>query len=523
MNWDCAVEGFEGIRAQDILPLLTERFGFTFFLAFGNVISPFVDRSFGHHFDPAREWDRHFIDRVHARDQTEIEAGTITPTHMMAVMRNDRSGSPDRVSQPHSALLRAASGLNAWRTPVTRPCAETSARALPVETIAHENTRRWPCSTRRQLPSVEIHRRQHGHLRPCAGHHRACRTGRPLHSNELGHLFRRHRRRPVLHRQRLSRDRQLRAQPAAARLSSGPGPSASCRRTRSACCCPRSSRHRIHRTAVARLPPASGHARLCRAQPQVRRPDAVATARRVRGQPEERCRQRLDLDLAGRSADVRAGRGARIGRRAVLAGAVQRRRAESARAGMAVSGADADVEPARISAPRRIVRGRRVLLRQPRLDATWRPPVADARRHGLAVAEHARSSPACLPPPKSPSCSGSPTRRAGAASIASATIPTASISGAIRHSRCSPRWPAARTTTQCTGRIPDRAALAVASWHLVEQPALRLKKLPNDIRKRWQAGQSGAAQSIWRRQIGTRTHDQLDLQPAPAASAPASR
>jgi SAM-dependent methyltransferase len=94
MNWDCAVEGFEGIRAQDILPLLTERFGFTFFLAFGNVISPFVDRSFGHHFDPAREWDRHFIDRVHARDQTEIEAGTITPTHMMAVMRNDRSGSP---------------------------------------------------------------------------------------------------------------------------------------------------------------------------------------------------------------------------------------------------------------------------------------------------------------------------------------------------------------------------------------------------------------------------------------------
>ena len=69
--------------------MLVERFGFEFFLAFGNVIDPFIDRGFGHNFDPLRDWDRDFIDRVHARDEAELMAGRITPTHMMAVMTAD--------------------------------------------------------------------------------------------------------------------------------------------------------------------------------------------------------------------------------------------------------------------------------------------------------------------------------------------------------------------------------------------------------------------------------------------------
>ncbi|MCI1729356.1 MAG: class I SAM-dependent methyltransferase [Chiayiivirga sp.] len=91
LDWDCAVEGFEGVRAQDIVPLLLERFGFEVFLAFGNVIDPFIDRGFGHHFDPQRDWDREFIDRVHARDEAELQAGNITPTHMLAVLTLDRN------------------------------------------------------------------------------------------------------------------------------------------------------------------------------------------------------------------------------------------------------------------------------------------------------------------------------------------------------------------------------------------------------------------------------------------------
>ena len=91
-DWDCSGESFEGIRAQDILPALLERFDFELFVGFGNVIDPFVDRSFGPHFDPERDWDRDFIDRVHRRDEAEIHSGAIKPTHMLAVMRKPQFG-----------------------------------------------------------------------------------------------------------------------------------------------------------------------------------------------------------------------------------------------------------------------------------------------------------------------------------------------------------------------------------------------------------------------------------------------
>lgn len=92
LDWDCSVSGFEGIRAQDILPLLVDRFEFDLFIPFANVIDPFIDRSFGHHFNPDSPWDRDFIDAVHARDEREIRAGHITPTHMIAVMCRGRTG-----------------------------------------------------------------------------------------------------------------------------------------------------------------------------------------------------------------------------------------------------------------------------------------------------------------------------------------------------------------------------------------------------------------------------------------------
>jgi SAM-dependent methyltransferase len=85
-NWDCSTEGFEGIRAQDILPLLVKKFHFDLFVGFGNVVDIFIDRAFGFNFDPEREWDRNFIDRVHALDVEQIEQGMIKPTHMYAVL-----------------------------------------------------------------------------------------------------------------------------------------------------------------------------------------------------------------------------------------------------------------------------------------------------------------------------------------------------------------------------------------------------------------------------------------------------
>jgi SAM-dependent methyltransferase len=98
-NWDCSSESFEGIRSQDILPLLLQRFQFELFIGFGNVVDVFVDRAFGHNFDARASWDREFIDRIHARDEAEMLAGRIKPTHMLAVMHTG-SPAPARIHRP---------------------------------------------------------------------------------------------------------------------------------------------------------------------------------------------------------------------------------------------------------------------------------------------------------------------------------------------------------------------------------------------------------------------------------------
>jgi SAM-dependent methyltransferase len=84
LDWDCSVEGFEGIRAQEVLPQLLSRFHASFFLAWGNIIDVFIDRGFGHNFRAQEEWERRFIDRVHKADAEAIAAGSISPTHLLA-------------------------------------------------------------------------------------------------------------------------------------------------------------------------------------------------------------------------------------------------------------------------------------------------------------------------------------------------------------------------------------------------------------------------------------------------------
>ena len=105
VNWDCSTEGFEGIRAQDILPLLVQRFSFTYFFGFANVIGPFIDRTFGHNFNPENVSDQAFINRLHEDDESGFQSGALKPTQMLAVMnkagRRDESGfvrglSPER-------------------------------------------------------------------------------------------------------------------------------------------------------------------------------------------------------------------------------------------------------------------------------------------------------------------------------------------------------------------------------------------------------------------------------------------
>lgn len=94
-NWDCSTEGFEGIRAQEILPLLVERFHFELFIGFANVIDVFIDRGFGHNFDANNKFDTNFIDKVHQFDEDSIRNGTIKPTHIMAVMKKHPVSKPN--------------------------------------------------------------------------------------------------------------------------------------------------------------------------------------------------------------------------------------------------------------------------------------------------------------------------------------------------------------------------------------------------------------------------------------------
>lgn len=86
VNFDCSKAGFEGIRAQDILPLLVERFSFKVFIPFRNVLDAFIDRGVGPNFDPGRMWDREFIDEVQAADVAAIASGRVKPTHLLASM-----------------------------------------------------------------------------------------------------------------------------------------------------------------------------------------------------------------------------------------------------------------------------------------------------------------------------------------------------------------------------------------------------------------------------------------------------
>lgn len=93
INWNCASDSFEGIRAQDILPLLIDRFHFDLFIPFANIIAPFIDRSFGPNYDTSSELDRSIIDKIHLKDELEISSGRIKPTQMFAVLSLDFSRS----------------------------------------------------------------------------------------------------------------------------------------------------------------------------------------------------------------------------------------------------------------------------------------------------------------------------------------------------------------------------------------------------------------------------------------------
>ena len=93
-NWDCSKVGFEGIRAQDILPLLVKKFSFRSFLGFGNLPDIFIERGFGHNLSVDDPHDTGFIDFLEVLNTLLIDLGYLKPTMIRAAMMRSRPNAP---------------------------------------------------------------------------------------------------------------------------------------------------------------------------------------------------------------------------------------------------------------------------------------------------------------------------------------------------------------------------------------------------------------------------------------------
>ena len=85
MDHDCSTEGFEGIRAQDVLPeILRQGFHPWKFFGFGGFVDVFTDRCFGPNLDVANPNDVFLAQRIGVLNEVLLDAGLIKQTMMLA-------------------------------------------------------------------------------------------------------------------------------------------------------------------------------------------------------------------------------------------------------------------------------------------------------------------------------------------------------------------------------------------------------------------------------------------------------
>jgi SAM-dependent methyltransferase len=109
---DCSGEGFEGIRAQDILSLLLERLHPMRFFASGGFIDPIVDRGYGHGWDTNSERDVATIHWLSKLNDMLLDAGVIKPTIMMAWF--GKHPAEERYFRSRSARASVRSAAPSW-------------------------------------------------------------------------------------------------------------------------------------------------------------------------------------------------------------------------------------------------------------------------------------------------------------------------------------------------------------------------------------------------------------------------
>ena len=85
IDHDCSIEGFEGVRSQDVLPLiLAQGFKAWKFLAAGGMIDVFIDRGFGPNFDVENVDDAFLVRRMGFLNEILLDVGLVKPTIMLA-------------------------------------------------------------------------------------------------------------------------------------------------------------------------------------------------------------------------------------------------------------------------------------------------------------------------------------------------------------------------------------------------------------------------------------------------------
>lgn len=107
-DWDCAIEGFEGVRAQDILPLLAQHFEVSRFAAWGGLADNFINDRMAPNLDPADPPDRTFLERLAALETRLLAERKTTPSVMIAEYRSCLGGyrAPPAAAAAQTRALR---------------------------------------------------------------------------------------------------------------------------------------------------------------------------------------------------------------------------------------------------------------------------------------------------------------------------------------------------------------------------------------------------------------------------------
>ena len=168
LDHDCSNENFEGIRSQDVLPLvLRQGFHPWKFFAFGGIADVFVGQFFGPNFDVANAADVFLIRRIGLLNQILLDLGAIKPTIMMAYFTKRPCEEIHYRNRTAQAAIRDSAADPAWLSDALAdlvglsPAPEFTFRPAltPVEARLDEIVRRLERMQIGSAPNRETQRR----------------------------------------------------------------------------------------------------------------------------------------------------------------------------------------------------------------------------------------------------------------------------------------------------------------------------------------------------------------------------